>query len=601
MVKESRRVSAQLVEVTVEFNQVKQKEKGLEKDKRELAMSMVEKEEETGKLVRQIGRLEEMKARLERENRELHDKLQKSELKVEDLQREEGASQLLSRKEAEVGELRRQMERKEQEKEGLWGRLEEALEWGEKRSGEEMEARDGLRQEIRAKTLEKQGLHERVEQLLKRVRAMKRETCDGQQEQARMRTEWDREREQFRKELYQWKLENEKLEQINKDLGNILEEETKKRLEYSARWERLERDAEKGRKRDQERVLEAQGRVAELETQVDELRDQVQQEKREKREGAQDARSAEERMEKYRAEWNQLKIQMEKLSLEKEELSDKCAGLERAEREEQLELEMARQAKADLAKKVEELNRECRRLENERYEAELELKSSRQQQDNLRQSEQTRSRESAQLEQANGMLRAENEQLRAQLEIQRENAVKRVQTAEARLERLEEELSEAKKQVVRLAQNEQELKDVIEEMRDESAGMGKEVLTLKKEKQSNLAQIEKLSKLKLEQDLKQHQVRMTARELETVQEKNRELAKRNEGLKQAKEELTRELLHTQEHFRAKLTGALETLRNEQREKNQLGIELREKHRELVYLESQQEVSGRSVRSFLANR
>ena len=99
-----------------------------------------------------------------------------------------------------------------------------------------------------------------------------------------------------------------------------------------------------------------------------------------------------------------------------------------------------------------------------------------------------------------------------------------------------------------------------------------EIQCLLQDKSKNILMIEDLSKQRLAQNLDNHRVLMTERELKSIKEKNKELTYINKNLKEDKENLGQELLNTQQNFREKLTNALDSLRNEQREKNMLGIE-----------------------------
>ena len=600
MIKESQVVNDQLVNLTIKFNQMKQNEKSLESGKIKLASSLMIKEEETGRLVEMMRSLEDAKMEVSMINKDLNEQLQRARLEVDDLKRERVSDEEIQTKNQEILTLKNQIVLKEEEKAGLFRRLEDVLDW----EGVEFQARDELKEQLRQGRVDKE---EKMKGLFEKISKIKRKNEEFEEETEKLKIEvkgLKRRGQELTRRVEELKGNNLKLQKIKEDLQSILEEETKSRLELANEFEgvkiemsRLRKSGELKERENKEREQEFDEIRRKLELMQTECEDY----KREKKQSARRLKEVSEEFEKERLKSNSLQIEKEKLFLEKEDLKENDSKLVKQLKEIEEELQIIQDTNAKYEAKLEEINKQCRHLENEKYEIEIEHKTVLQALENSKKTQEQIASDMIALQNQNTLLQTENDHLQKNYSTNQGHASDQISVLQGRLEKSEHDLSNAREELIELAGDKQELLDQIEEFKTEVANLGMEVHSLRQEKQKNIAQIEQLNKQKLNQNIHKHEVMMTERELKDVKEKNRELMKVNEGLKEDKKELGRELLDTQRDFTQKLANALDSLRHEQKEKNMLDLELKEKHREIVFLESQKVMSARSVRSFLANR
>ena len=148
-----------------------------------------------------------------------------------------------------------------------------------------------------------------------------------------------------------------------------------------------------------------------------------------------------------------------------------------------------------------------------------------------------------------------------------------------------ESLREGKEEMMNALNERQELVDNVEDLKGRLAEMSREMGNMERERERLGKHAEEWNQTRLSRNLEHHRAKMAETELSELREKNEQLVILNSALRHEKTGLGETLVLKQKKYHLELQGALESLRLEQRSRNEMDLELRHKERTITMLET----------------
>ena len=489
--------------------------------------------------------------------------------------------------EDELSRLRQALGERERYGKAMAERIDEVMAFEQSQRDLQREIRRGLQKNLSSKEEKQKGLRGRVEDMMERMGQMRREaeeeraSGEGWQEEKRGLLA---EKERVEGEGRRAREEGLRLSKIVEDLRGILEEESKKGLDM-----RGEVDGARSRvKKTEKRLKEAESVISRLRETVGKLESERSELKVKNEEARQMERGREE-MEREKETWRmkaiaeeiecgRLKLKIEKSGEERREhgrgletLQERLAEAERETVEAESRTETSRAELAQMETSFFGMEIELKRLEsrNEMLEArEVELKTvKRESEERIRRLEEE--------------LRRDRERHSA---AEAKSAVG-IEAAESEREEMAESLREGKEEMMNALNERQELVDNVEDLKGRLAEMSREMGNMERERERLGKHAEEWNQTRLSRNLEHHRAKMAETELSELREKNEQLVILNSALRHEKTGLGETLVLKQKKYHLELQGALESLRLEQRSRNEMDLELRHKERTITMLET----------------
>ena len=489
--------------------------------------------------------------------------------------------------EDELSRLRQALGERERYGKAMAERIDEVMAFEQSQRDLQREIRRGLQKNLSSKEEKQKGLRGRVEDMMERMGQMRREveeeraSGEGWQEEKRgMKVE----KEKIEGEARRAREEALRLSKIAEDLRGILEEESKKGLDMRGEVDAARSKAKKTGKRLKEAetvISRLRETSAKLETERNDLRTKYEEAREQEREREEVEREKETWRMKAIAEeieCGRLRLQIEKSGEEKREQG---RGLENLEEQ----LAEARREAQEADSRTETSRAELAQMETSFFGIEIELKRLQSRNEMLETREADLKTAKRQSEQTIRKLEEELTTDRERHIVIEAKSAAELETAENEREQMAESLRQGKEEMINALNERQELIDSVEDLKGRLAEMGREMGNMERERERLGKHAEEWNQTRLSRNLDQHRAKMAETELSELREKNEQLMILNSTLRHEKTGLGETLVLEQKKYHSELQGALESLRLEQRSRNEIDLELRHKERTITMLET----------------